>query len=304
MSLPPDYLTYPNRHRGQDIDLYTMQYATGRKKISLPHGKKLALSIIVPLEYFMLNPSGVPFKHPGAMVTPYPDLRHYTTRDYGNRIGVYRLLRAFIDNGVKVTFTINAALLEQHSFLINAIQEDGHEIAAHGWDTDSIHWGDIDHDVEQLYISRTREAFDKAGLSPKTWMSPARQQSFNTPDLIAEAGFKICLDWEIDSIPIKMRTKQGELYAMPLSTELDDRIILQTKHHPEHEWRDQILEAASMMCDEADKQGAQCLGFTMTPYIAGQPFRMWAVRKILESLTSNSSILISTVQDVVERFNK
>lgn len=302
MTLPDDYLDYPNRKLGQDQDRYQWRRIADREKISLPGGEALAISIIVPLEYFMLTPSGKPFKHPGAMVTPYPDLRHYTTRDYGNRVGVFRLLKAFADLGVKVTFAVNAVLLDRVKPLISAIIESGHEIAAHGFDTDSLHWGGIELSLEKTYIEKTRDAFDKAGLHPRTWMSPARQQSFATLDHIRAAGFDICLDWEVDTAPLAMNTNHGAITAFPVLNELDDRFILSAKHQTESEWRDQILEAAAMMKAEAPRYGAQCFGFTMTPYITGLPFRMWAVRETLSSLAEDNDILLAPVSDSVDVF--
>lgn len=300
MNSPGDYLTYPNRNRGQDIDRYTMRYICDRKKASLPNNAVLGVAIIVPLEFFMLNPSGKPFKHPGAMVTPYPDLRHFTTRDYGNRVGAFRLLRAFREAGVKATFAVNAALLGRIRPLIDAIREDGHEIAAHGYDTDSIHWGGIDPDTEKQYVANTLAAFEAAGLRPRAWMSPARQQSFQTPDLIAEAGFEICLDWEIDTVPVALKTEHDDVFAFPVLNELDDRFLLSTKNHDEASWRDQILEAADLTASEAPRYGAQVFGFTMTPYLAGLPFRMWAVREILSGLSKREDIIVDSISNLTD----
>ncbi len=300
MSLPKDYLSYPNRKRGQDIDRYAMRYAPDRKPVSLPGGAALGVAIIVPLEFFMLNPSGKPFKHPGAMATPYPDLRHYTTRDYGNRVGAFRLLRAFRSTGVRATFAVNAALLDRVRPLIDAILEDGHEIAAHGRDTDSIHWGGVDDETETRYVDETRAVFEKADLAPRAWMSPARQQSRQTLDLITAAGFDICLDWETDTVPVSMQTKSGAVAGFPVLNELDDRFLLTTKNHTEADWRDQILEAADMTASEAPRYGAQVFGFTMTPYIAGQPFRMWAVRDILEKLSQREGVMLGAVSELTD----
>lgn len=302
MALPEDYTDYPKRKHGQDHDRYVWNRVVEREKTTLAGGQSFAAAIIVPLEYFMLTPSGKPFKHPGAMVTPYPDLRHYTTRDYGNRIGAFRLLKAFGDANVKATFAVNAVLLERVRPLIGAIIEGGHEIAAHGFDTDSIHWGGIDPDTEKRYVSETRAAFDKAGLSPRTWMSPARQQSFETLDLIRATGFDICLDWEMDRAPVSMKTSAGDISAFPILNELDDRFLLTTKHQPEDIWRDQIVEAASMMKTETPRYGAGAFGFTMTPYIAGLPYRMWAVRDILSALTSDQDIMLDTVSTITDAF--
>lgn len=300
MALPEDYLKYPNRKHGQDHDRYDWRMIGEREKKFLPGDQTLGLSIVVPLEYFMLTPSGKPFKHPGAMATPYPDLRHYTTRDYGNRVGVFRLLKAFDDAGVKATFAVNAVLLERVRPVIDAIKDSGHEIAAHGFDTDSIHWGGIDPEVEKKYVTDTRAAFDKAGLAPRAWMSPARQQSFQTLDLIREAGFEICLDWEMDTVPVAMKTTAGNIAAFPVLNELDDRNLLITKRQTEAEWRDQIIEAATATKSEAPRYGAGVFGFTMTPYVAGLPYRMWAVREILTTLSADADIRFSTVSDIVD----
>lgn len=302
MTLPKEYTSYPKRKHGQDHDRYQWEPVTQRGKTSLQGGQALGVAIIVPLEYFMLTPSGKPFKHLGAMVTPYPDLRHYTTRDYGNRVGAFRLLKAFRDAGVKATFAVNGVLLERVRPLIDAVIADGHEIAAHGLDTDSIHWGGVDADTEKRYVDETRAAFDKAGLSPRAWMSPARQQGFHTLDLIRAAGFDICLDWEIDRAPVSMTTKAGAIDAFPVLNELDDRFILSTKTHPEDVWRDQILEAAAMMKTEAPQYGASAFGFTMTPYIAGLPYRLWAVRDILSALTADKDIMLDTVSSITDAF--
>ena len=298
MSLPDSYIRYPKRRYGQDIDRY--DWAPSRMRGRFADGARLGVSIVVPLELFMLNPSGKPFRHPGAMQTPYPDLRHYTTRDYGNRVGAFRILDALRAAGFKATFAANGALIGRVPPLIDRILADGHELAAHGWDTDHIHWSGVDAATEAAWIARTAEAFARRGLTPRSWMSPARQESVATPDLVRAAGFDIILDWESDTTPISMRTQSGALHAFPLLNELDDRMILTVKNHSEDDWRDQILEAARMMRAEADETGAQCFGFTLTPYIAGQPFRIRALREIFTGLAAIEGARIAPVRDLVD----
>ena len=300
MALPPDYLEYPLRKYGMDQDRYAWRPSGERGPLTWPAGKSVAAMIVVPIEFHMLNPAGKPFKSPGAMVTPYPDLRHFTTRDYGNRVGVFRLLDALKTEGLKATFPINAVLLERVRPLVDAILADGHEIAAYGWDTDHIHWGGLEADEEKRWVAKVREAFDAAGLKPRTWMSPARQQSFSTLDLIAEAGFDICLDWEQDTVPVPMRTEHGSVVAAPLSNELDDRQLLVDRRQDEKVWAAQIAEASAYLKSEAERYGGQVLGFTLTPYVAGQPFRMWAVRAILSNLAGDREVWAGTASEIVD----
>jgi peptidoglycan/xylan/chitin deacetylase (PgdA/CDA1 family) len=298
MTLPPDYLTYPHRTYGMDQSRYNWRLPKDRPRIAWPDDKAIALMIVVPIEHHMLNPGGKPFKHPGAMVTPYPDLRHYTTRDYGNRVGVFRILRELKAAGLRATFPINGAALARFAPLVEAIQADGHELAAYGWDTDSIHWGGNDLEEEERIVAHTREAFTAAGLNPITWMSPARSQSFATPDLIRKAGFSVCLDWEMDQVPLAMATQAGPLACVPLYNELDDRKLLIDQRQTEAEWRDQILEAAAYLKSEYERFGGQVLSFTFTPYVSGQPFRVWALREILANLAADQAVWTATSADI------
>ena len=294
--LPPEYLEYAERRYGQDQDRYEWSYTDSAK--SAGDGTRASLAITIPIERFVLNPEGTPFRAPGAMVTPYPDLRHFTTRDYGNRVGVFRLLKVLRDLDLKATFPISAKLLADISPLIERILSDGHEIAALGLDMDCVHWSGLDPDREADYVDQTRACFSEANLSPKTWMSPARQQSPRTLDMIAENGFSICLDWEFDCKPMPMRTRAGLVTMVPNLNELDDRKILVEKRHSETEWSEQLIEAARYSSSIANAQSPQGFAFMLTPYLSGLPFRIKAVKETLSQLKAIADL--KTVSDLAE----
>lgn len=304
MSLPEDYLVYPKRQYGMDQTLYAWRPSDKRAPVAWPDGKSVAAMIVVPIEHHMLNPTGKPFKHPGAMVTPYPDLRHFTTRDYGNRVGVFRILKALKASDVKATFPINAVLLDKVRPLVDAIVDDGHEIAAYGVDTDHIHWGGLERETEEAWIDETKALFAKAGLSPRVWMSPARQQSFSTLELLAKAGFETCLDWEQDCVPVRMITPGGDIVGAPLSNELDDRLLLADRKQDEAVWSRQVLEAVAWSKAEAPRMGGQVVGFTLTPYVTGQPFRAAAVANLLSALGRDEAVWAVTASEIVDAWAK
>lgn len=296
MPLTDEHLEYPYRKPGFDNPYYGWKPIVDRKPLRLSDGAKTIVTIIVPLEFFPLNPPAKPFKHPGAMQTPYPDLRHYTVRDYGNRVGVYRLLKAFSDLKIKATFAVNAKLARRYPPLIEHIADEGHEIAAHGVSTAHIHHDNLGLLEEENYISEARTAFPQA----VSWMSPARNQSYQTLELLAKHGFTVNLDWEADIIPVKMVTKNGNVMALPNYNELSDLKIL--SNQTEEVWIDQIVEAASYSIDRHNKEGCSAMAFTMTPYIAGQPFRIWAVHELLIRLKTLPNLEIRTAQDSVDSF--
>jgi peptidoglycan/xylan/chitin deacetylase (PgdA/CDA1 family) len=300
MPLPDDYLVYPDRAYGMDQTLYAWRPAGSRAPIRWPHGAAVAAMIVVPIEHHGLTPPGKPFRHPGAMVTPYPDLRHYTTRDYGNRVGAFRILDALAWAGLRATFAVNADQLRRLSPLVEAIIEQGHEIAAYGLSTEHIHWAGMEPGVEAGWIAEVRDRFSAAGLSPRVWLSPARHQSFTTLELIAGAGFDVCLDWEPDDVPIPMTTPSGVIRAVPLSNELDDRTLLIDRRQTEDAWAGQILEAKDYLKSDAERFGGRMFGFTLTPYVTGQPFRIFALRRILGDIASDGGIWNATASEIAD----
>ncbi len=303
MALPDNYLVYPHRHRGLDHDRLDVSFYRDRAPLALPGGAKLGLWVTVLIEFFPLNPSGKPFKAPGAMQTPYPDLRHFTTRDYGNRIGVYRLLKLFAELGVKATFAVQGAVAERIPVLVRDIAGDGHEICAHGWDSDSLHYTGLDSVIERGYIETTLTAIESVtGVRPTGWISPARAQGFDTPDLLAKAGIAWCGDWAHDDLPTEFRTKSKTMISLPLSNELDDWQILMDYKRPEEEWVAQVTDAAKLLRSEADRFGPQILSMTARPYLMGQPYRVLPFRESLLAALAQADSKSVTAEELVTAF--
>ena len=118
MALDKDYLLYPQRHYGMDHDRYDWSMLSERKPVQWPDGKGLALWVNVALQYFPLNQQGKPFKVPGGMTMPYPDLRHFSLRDYGNRVGIFRILDSLDAHAIRPTFAMNTRLAERVPYLL------------------------------------------------------------------------------------------------------------------------------------------------------------------------------------------
>ena len=293
------YLEYPKRRYGQDHDLYAWRQGKDRPKLPWNKGAKVAINFIIPLEFFPLNPSGVLFKHPGAMVTPYPDLRHFTVRDYGNRVGVFRILEALSDANVKAIFAVSGEIAKRYPPLIDAIITAGHEIAAHGISTDDIHHEAMSGNEENDLIHNTTTCFNEL---PKGWLSPARNQSSRTLELLAKTGYQYCLDWEMDQVPVQANTPNGNITLVPNNYELSDFTLLHTRRQSEESWLKQIESSIDLLLEEHARFGGQMLGLTLTPYVIGQPFRIWALRALLEKINSTTHVETFTAGDIAAQF--
>lgn len=293
-----DYLQYPMRRYGMDHDRYAWSMLTERKPVAWPDGKKLAVWVNVCVEHFPLNPSGKPVKLPGGMATPYPDLRHYTLRDYGNRVGIYRLLEAFDKYCVKPTFAVNACLTEMHPALVRTLAVRG-EIMAHSWSMDTAHAGGLDEaaerDLVERAVTRLREF---TGQPVKGWLSPGKLESANTPDLIKAAGIEYFCDWVNDDMPYAFRTSHGDLTAMPLSTEIEDRFVVVENFQSEQSWAEQVMDACDLLLKEAEREGGRILAIPLTAWVMGAAHRIKHVESALAHVMAQDGTWCASASDI------
>jgi peptidoglycan/xylan/chitin deacetylase (PgdA/CDA1 family) len=284
MSLGPEYLNYPQRSYGMDHERYTWSMLADRKPVNWPGDAKLALWINVSLQFFPLNQQGVPFPPPGGMTMPYPDLRHYTLRDYGNRVGVFRVLDALESRGLRASFAVNGQLAERTPALVRELADVG-EIIAHGWNMDTPHYGGLDRDSEQKQVLESLAALRSvSGQAVRGWLSPGRNESEHTPELLAEHGIEYLCDWVNDDMPYPFHTDQGPLIALPLSTELEDRFVIQNNLHSEASWQEQVCDACDLLLEEAETQGGRLLALSLHPWLIGQPHRIGKLEAVLDYL--------------------
>lgn len=281
MSLDPAYLEYPLRRRGMDHDLYPWSNLFERPPIVWPAGKRVAVWIVVSLEWFPMEPSDKPFRAPGHMVTPYPDYRHYTSRDYGTRVGMARFLDAFATVGARVSVAMNAAIATRYPALVAEIVAGGHEIIAHSTDMNGTIATGLPRAEETTLIAAARGTLTAAtGSAPRGWLSIARSQSFATPELLATAGFEYMCDWVNDELPYRMTTPAGTIANIPLNHELSDRQIITVQQQSAESWVEQMQDAYRWLDGEA-ADGGRMLPLHITPYIMGLPYRIDALETLL-----------------------
>ncbi|WP_350284616.1 polysaccharide deacetylase family protein [uncultured Croceitalea sp.] len=290
-TLNDDYLKYPKRSYGMDHDRYKWTMLQNRKTIQWPEGNKIALWVNVGLQFFPLNQKGIPFKVPGGMTKPYPDLRHYSLRDYGNRVGLYRFLKAFDKYNITPTFAINTRLAERLPYVLGTIKERGDEIICHGYDMDKLHYGGQDIAKETDLVKRSVDGLrDLSGQAVTGWISPAKNESENTPDILAANGIQYFCDWVNDDMPYDFKTKNGNLTAMPLPTELDDYFIINNNLHSAQDWAEQVEDAFDFLVKESETMGGRILGLNIHPWVLGQPHRIQYLERVLERLGSQTEV--------------
>lgn len=296
-TLPESYTEYPKRRAGYDHDLYAWSNMHERAPVRWPKGS-VAVWLCVSLEWFPITPGG-PFKAPGHMVTPYPDYRHYTSRDYGNRVGVWRMLEVFENSGVKASFAANAAIAERYPELIEAIRAGGHEIIAHSTDMNGTIDSTLGEEAERALIGDAMTRLEKAtGERPKGWLSIALQQSFATLDILKAEGLTYCCDWVNDELPYRF---SNGLVNCPLNHELSDRQIITVQQKSADSWAESMRDAFDWLAKEArGAEAGRMLPIHLTPYIMGLPYRIGSLECLLADLAGREEAWFARGCDIVE----
>lgn len=294
MTLDPAYLEYPKRRHGYDHDLYDWSALHERKPVVWSGGKSVAVWLCVCLEWFPIEPSDTPFRAPGHMQTAYPDYRHYTAREYGTRVGFYRLLDAFAKAGVKASIATNSAIAERYPQIIADVVAGGHEIIAHSTDMNGTIASGLPIEEERALIATSLDTLERvSGTRPQGWLSIARSQSWNTPDLLRAAGVRYCCDWVNDELPWRFR---NGLINLPLNHELSDRQMIAVQQQSADVYAENIADAFDWLAGE---KAGRVLPLHITPYIIGLPYRIGAFEALLANLTARSEAWFATGAEIV-----
>lgn len=301
MSVADDYLAYPLRRYGMDHGHYDWSMLPQRKPVAWPNGARVALWVVPALEWFPLDMKSVPFKPPGAMMTAYPDLRHYTLRDYGNRIGIFRIMKALERHGIRASVAVNAAVAVRYPQLLNECTQRGWEVIANGLDMDHLHHAGLDREAEKGLIDQTLDILRRAsGQAVRGWLSPAKSESAATLELLAAAGLDYTCDWVNDDMPYAMRTPAGPLHAMPHPIDMDDHTILVQNHHSEDDFRDQLCDQFDLLYKESATQGGRVMAISLHPWVIGQPYRIGALEEALQHMLRHRGVWAATGSEILD----
>ena len=237
------------------------------------------------------------------MTMPYPDLRHFTLRDYGNRVGVWRVLDALDRCGVAASFAINAELCTRTPELVRAVVARGDELIGHSWNMDTPHAGGLLEADEAALVQRSLDTLRAASGQPvRGWLGPGKLQSEHTPELLRAHGIGYFCDWVNDELPYRFHTANGGLWALPLATEIEDRFVILDNQHSEAAWAQQVIDAAEMLLVESRQQGGRLLSLSIHPWVLGQPHRIKHLEHALAHVTALPGVWNARPGEILDTF--
>ena len=298
--LGQDYLRYPRRALGMDQTRYPYRAMRRAPAMRWPGGARVGVWITVHVEWFPLDMPSRPILPVGAIQRAYPDTQTYTARDYGNRVGIYRLLDAFAAHGARPTAAINAAVAERYPMLIQAICEAGWEVMAAGLDMGHLHYAGIPPDEERALVRHSLATLRQAtGQAVLGWHSPAFTQSAITPELVADEGVRWMADWVNDEKPYDFALAGGgSVLALPAAHELSDTQIIELHSADLADFERQVLAAFHTIRAEASPDDGRILSLSISPWLMGQPYRIAAMERILAALFDSGDAVSVTAEQI------
>ncbi len=279
-----------------------------RGKLSWPNGAKLALMVSLNMEYWdLIKDTDKPYYAGGPPILPdllpgnTPDFPNFTWREYGQRVGIWRLIDIFDEVGAPASCTINAKTALERPVLVEAAKERSWEIVAHNYEqgellTDYAHQPDKERDI----IERTLAVYEKAvGRPAKGWLSSSLRSTLNTCDILADNGLLFYCDQLNDDQPYLIETKNGPLVSTPYSNEINDFTLLTRRNHTTDEFLDVLKEELDVLLAEASKSGSgRLMNVGLHPHVSGRAYRARAVRDFLKYAQSQDGVWFATREEI------
>jgi allantoinase len=253
---------------------------TQRVDFKWPNAKRLAFYIGTNVETFAFN-AGMgadPGMHGGPQTH-----RNYAWRDYGNRVGIWRLFDLFEEFGLSTSCLINSLVYDRHPEIPARMRERGYDVVAHGRTNSESQRGMWEVDEKRLIDDATHTIMKHEGAPPQGWLGGSVAETGVTLDLLKEAGYRYVLDWPCDDQPIWMKTRSGPLLSVPYPMELNDMGAIVQRQHTAREFCDMIVDQFDDMVRRCEDQSL-VFAISLHPFIIGQPFRLTALRKALKHI--------------------
>jgi allantoinase len=278
-------------------DRYDYSPIVDRKPLKLPNNARVAVWVIPNIEHFLFN-------KPSTSLTPItvqlvPDVLNYGWRDYGVRVGIWRMMEIMEKHGVKATVALNADVCDHYPRIIEEGKKLNWEWMGHGTNNSTLLNMQPEEEERKIIHDLIAKITSATGRRPKGWLGPALTESFNTLDLLAAEGIEYVGDWCNDDQPYRMKVKKGLMYSIPYSLEINDiPAFIELKRTAEEFYR-MIMDQFEVLYEEGAHSG-KVMAICLHPFIIGHPFRAKWLDRALAEITSATDVWVTTGTEIIE----
>lgn len=230
-----------------------------------------------------------------------PDPLNYGWRDYGPRVGIWRLIESLDRHGMRASVLLNSDVCDRYPQIIEAGRARKWAWLAHGRNNSTLQ-ANMSADEERAYLTGVVDTIEKAtGHRPRGWLGPALTETFQTPAILAELGLSYLLDWTNDDQPYRLNVP--EMLSVPYSIEVNDIALFVMKRFSGPEFVQLVKDQLDQLyADSADS--GRVMALALHPFVIGQPFRHKYLDQALEYVANHSGVWLTTSDEIAEHYNR
>ena len=276
---------------------------TERPRYVLPGNARIAVWVIPNIEFFGLD-DPMPGNHNERIsreAAKIPAIRPWAQREYGNRVGVWRVMDVLDKYDIRATVALNSEICDHQPQIIEATMKRGWEIMGHN-QTNAIRLNEMPADQELSCIQETLARIERAtGKRPTGWLSSGLSETWNTLDHLIDSGVKYVADWTCDDQPFQMNVDGKRLVSIPYSFELNDAPMVYHNKVSTDEFEQMIRRQFDILYGEGAKSG-RVMAICLHPFIIGVPHRIGALDRALQYIRSHDDVWYATGGEIVEHY--
>lgn len=264
-----------------------------RKPFAWPGGATLAVWFAPNVEQYLLTPGS----KPGEL-----DVLNFAVRDYGMRVGLWRLVDVMDEAGVRATVALNAAVCDVWPKAIEEMDKRGWEMMGHNV-TNSRSLRGLPLDEERTVIQNTVKIIRQTtGKKVRGWLGTGLGETFNTLDLLTEAGIEYTGDWNNDDLPFPMKTKNGVIYAINYGNAINDTRFYSNGHTGEEYYEMASSQFDTLYADS--RKMPRVMGLPLHPFQTGQASRVQSFRKAVQYMKKHDKVWFATAGEILDAYMK
>jgi peptidoglycan/xylan/chitin deacetylase (PgdA/CDA1 family) len=272
---------------------------TQRPPLQWPNGARIAFWIVPNIEFFSLEtrPGGI---GPGKI----PDIPTWAVRDYGNRVGVFRIMEVLDRHKLRASVALNSDICLQHPEIIEEGNKRGWEWMGHN-QSNSRRLNEIPPEEEGAVIRATLDTIERvAGARPRGWLGSGLQETWETLDHLAKEGVDYVSDWgPNDDQPYLMHVAEKTLVSVPYSYGINDKHAFETANFTTKEFRDIICDQFDTLYRESATI-ARVMHIAVHPYLTGLPYRIGALDSALQHICGHSDVWLATGDEIASHYRR
>jgi peptidoglycan/xylan/chitin deacetylase (PgdA/CDA1 family) len=283
-------------------DRYDDSFIFERKPFKWPGDKTLAVWIAPNVEVWRYDSPG------GQAVTPntgniVPDVVNYAWREYGMRVGLWRIADVLDAAGVKATVALNSNVAEAHPKAVDEMKRRGWEFMGHGI-TNSENLAGLTLERERELIQTVLKTIEQAsGRRPRGWLGSGLTETYNTLDILAAEGITYCGDWNSDDQPYPMKVRTGRMFSIPYCMEINDIPLFIRKGYTGEQYLQSVIDQFDTLYADSAKQ-PRVMGIPLHPMITGQPLRIRYLERAIAHMKARDQVWFATGSEIIDAYQR